>query len=80
MNFVFLRLVHFFRKVHITRQTLDLLEDQYFFELGTEMAKNDPVLSKNGIETYLISPQYYGYDSIVRTFKLLLNGISVFDI
>lgn len=53
-------------KVHITRQTLDLLEDQYFFEPGTEMAKNDPVLTKNGIETYLISPQYYGYDSHVR--------------
>lgn len=59
------------RKVHITRQTLELLEDQYFFEPGTEMAKNDPVLSKNDIETYLISPQYYGYDSYVRCLSFL---------
>lgn len=49
-------------KVHITKQTLDLLEDQYFFEPGTEMAKKDPVLIRNNIETFLISPQYYGGD------------------
>lgn len=56
---------YFHRKVHITRQTLELLEDQYFFEPGTEKAKNDPVLIKNGIETFLISPQYYANDSHV---------------
>lgn len=55
----------FHRKVHITRQTLDLLEDAYFFEPGTEMAKKDPILIKNEIETFLISPQYYGGDSHV---------------
>lgn len=61
------KLIYYFhRKVHITRQTLDLLEDQYFFEPGTEKAKNDPVLIKNGIETFLISPQYYANDSHVR--------------
>ncbi|XP_055322091.1 adenylyl cyclase X E-like isoform X2 [Sitodiplosis mosellana] len=49
-------------KVHITQQTLELLEDQYFFEPGTEMAKKDPVLIRNNIETFLISPQYYGGD------------------
>lgn len=54
-----------FSKVHITQQTLELLEDRYFFEPGTEMAKNDPILKKNNIETYLISPQYYGGDSHV---------------
>lgn len=53
------------RKVHITQQTLELLEDRYFFEPGTEMAKNDPILKRNNIETFLISPQYYGSDSHV---------------
>lgn len=48
--------------MHITQQTLELLEDQYFFEPGTEMAKKDPVLIRNNIETFLISPQYYGGD------------------
>lgn len=52
-------------KVHITRQTLELLEEQYFFEPGTEKAKNDPLLIKNGIETFLISPHYYSSDSNV---------------
>lgn len=52
--------------MHITQQTLELLEDQYFFEPGTEMAKKDPVLIKNNIETFLISPQFYfGSDSQV---------------
>lgn len=59
-------------KVHITQQTLALLEDQYFFEPGTEMAKKDPVLIKNNIETFLISPQFYfGSDSQV-SFVLML--------
>lgn len=49
-------------KVHITQQTLDLLEDQYFFEPGTEMAKKDSLLINNKINTFLISPQYYGGD------------------
>lgn len=53
--------------MHITQQTLELLEDQYFFEPGTEAAKRDPILIKNNIETFLISPQYYfGGDSQVR--------------
>lgn len=52
--------------MHITQQTLELLEDQYFFEPGTEAAKKDPILIKNKIETFLISPQYYfGGDSQV---------------
>lgn len=53
------------RKVHITQKTLELLEDRYFFEPGTDMAKNDPILKRNNIETFLISPQYYGSDSHV---------------
>lgn len=47
-------------KVHITKQTLDLLDDQYLFEPGTKIAKTDEFLLKNNIETFLISPQYYG--------------------
>lgn len=46
--------------MHITQQTLDLLEDKYLFEPGTEMAQNDSLLIKNNIKTYLIPPQYYG--------------------
>lgn len=48
------------RKVHVTRQTLDLLDGEYFYEPGTKSAKEDPLLVNNEIETYLISPQYYG--------------------
>lgn len=66
----------FFRltsKVHITQQTLELLEDQYFFEPGTEAAKKDPILIKNNIETFLISPQYYfGGDSQVSFLLIVL--------
>lgn len=59
--------------MHITQQTLELLEDQYFFEPGTEMAKKDPVLIKNNIETFLISPQFYfGSDSQVRVVIVVL--------
>lgn len=54
--------------MHITRQTLELLEDRYFFEPGTDKAKNDPMLIKNGIETFLISPQYYASDTHVSVF------------
>lgn len=48
------------RKVHVTRQTLELLDGEYFYELGTESAKKDPLLVNNDIETFLISPHYYG--------------------
>lgn len=45
-------------KVHVTKQTLDLLDDKYMYECGTEKAKCDPFLRKNEIQTFLISPQY----------------------
>lgn len=64
--------------MHITRQTLELLEDQYFFEPGTEKAKKDPFLIKNGIETFLISPQYYAGDSHVRAFIKIMLTLSIF--
>lgn len=51
----------------MTRQTLNLLDGEYFYEPGTKAAKNDPLLVNNDIETFLISPQYYG-DSQVRKF------------
>lgn len=52
--------ISLYRKVHVTQQTLDLLEGEYFYEPGTKAAKNDPLLVNNDIETFLISPQYYG--------------------
>lgn len=48
----------YYSKVHVSKQTLDMLGDNYIFELGTDAAKNDTLLQKNNIETYLISPQY----------------------
>lgn len=47
-----------YRKVHITKQTLDLLDNQYIYENGTLAARNDLLFQRNGIVTYLISPQY----------------------
>lgn len=59
--------------MHITRQTLELLDDNnYLFEMGTDKAKEDPFLQKNKIETFLISPQYYA-DSSVSSFGLPLE-------
>lgn len=49
-----------FRKVHVTKQTLDMLGGIYIYELGTDAARNDTLLQNNSIETYLISPQYFG--------------------
>lgn len=46
-------------KVHVTRQTLEMLDDQYLFEPGTEKARQCPLLQRNNIETFLISPQYF---------------------
>lgn len=54
------------RKVHVTQQTLDLLDGEYFYEPGTKTAKNDPLLVNNDIETFLISPQYYGDVNVRR--------------
>jgi hypothetical protein len=44
-----------FRKIHVTGQTLELLNGEYKFEGGTEIAKNEAFLLKNNITTYLIS-------------------------
>ncbi|KFB36670.1 AGAP007631-PA-like protein [Anopheles sinensis] len=48
-------------KVHVTMQTLELLDGEYIFEEGTPQAKEDPVLVKHNIQTFLIVPQP-GYD------------------
>lgn len=55
-------------KVHVTGQTLALLEGEYMYEDGTEAAKLDPTLKQHNITTYLIGPHYY-LDNIVN-FKL----------
>lgn len=41
----------------MTQQTLDLLDDEYLFEMGTEEARKDLIFRDNNIRTYLISPQ-----------------------
>ncbi|XP_055538155.1 adenylyl cyclase X E [Wyeomyia smithii] len=46
-------------KVHVTMQTLELLDGEYIYEEGTEKAKNDPILNKHNIQTFLIVPQFY---------------------
>lgn len=43
-------------KVHISNTTLELLDDEYIYEDGTEGAQQDPILMQNNIETFLISP------------------------
>lgn len=43
-------------KVHISQQTLDLLNDEYDYSEGTQKAKDDEVLNKHGIKSYLITP------------------------
>ncbi|XP_052873857.1 adenylyl cyclase X E [Anopheles cruzii] len=48
-------------KVHVTMQTLEQLDGEYIFEEGTPQAKDDPILSKHNIQTFLIVPQP-GYD------------------
>ncbi|XP_058457172.1 adenylyl cyclase X E isoform X2 [Malaya genurostris] len=46
-------------KVHVTMQTLELLDGEYIYEEGTEKAKTDPVLIKHNIQTFFIVPQFY---------------------
>ncbi|XP_055382596.1 adenylyl cyclase X E [Condylostylus longicornis] len=41
-------------RVHVSRQTLELLEGFYPYEMGTEEAKKDEVLRRSNIETFLI--------------------------
>lgn len=36
-----------------------MLDGEYAYEIGTEEARMDKLLQKNGIETFLISPQFY---------------------
>ncbi|EAT43379.1 AAEL005177-PA [Aedes aegypti] len=43
-------------KVHVTMQTLELLDGEYIYEDGTDKAKSDPVLVKHNIQTFLIVP------------------------
>ncbi|XP_037906925.1 adenylyl cyclase X E isoform X2 [Hermetia illucens] len=46
-------------RVHITGQTLALLDGAYMYEEGTQKAKEDEVLIKYGIKTYLIKSHPY---------------------
>lgn len=49
-------------QIHITGQALELLDGEYCFEEGTQKAKLDPLLIKNNIQTYLISPKCLAYE------------------
>ncbi|EDV50279.2 adenylyl cyclase X E [Drosophila erecta] len=40
--------------VHISSRTLGLLDNQYVYEEGTETAKQDPLLQRSNLSTYLI--------------------------
>ncbi|XP_062552165.1 adenylyl cyclase X E isoform X2 [Armigeres subalbatus] len=63
-------------KVHVTMQTLELLDGEYIYEDGTEKAKVDPVLMKHNIQTFLIVPQfsddsnYYGLSESATSSRL----------
>ncbi|XP_034107550.1 adenylyl cyclase X E isoform X1 [Drosophila albomicans] len=41
-------------RVHVSQHTLSKLDGEYFFEDGTEKAREDPVLQKHNIRTFLI--------------------------
>jgi hypothetical protein len=54
------------RKVHVTAQTLQLLDGEYYFEDGTENAKNDAFLARNNIRTFLIVPMYRPCEDVIN--------------
>lgn len=43
-------------RVHVSEQTLKLLDGEFLYEEGTEKARNDEVLRKYQIRTFLIKP------------------------
>ncbi|XP_017135716.1 adenylyl cyclase X E-like [Drosophila miranda] len=45
-------------KVHISNRTLNLLNDEYVYEDGTDNAKNDLILQKAEVTTYLVSSRH----------------------
>ncbi|SPP87635.1 adenylyl cyclase X E-like [Drosophila guanche] len=64
-------------KVHISNHTLSLLNDEFLYEEGTDSARNDPVLQKAEIYTYLVSSRHpdfmepcFGLDSNIRGVSL----------
>lgn len=60
----------FFSKVHVSQQTLALLKDEYNYENGTDVAKNDKMLNENNIKTFLITPTF---DTEATVCKNILN-------
>lgn len=69
--------LQFFRpgKVHITKQTLDLLDEDYRITHGTEEAQNDPFLKEREIETFLISPQFEDHNEVSCKFYDIIKSI-----
>ncbi|KAH8349589.1 hypothetical protein KR084_002270 [Drosophila pseudotakahashii] len=48
--------------VHISSRTLSLLDNHYIYEEGTETAKEDPLLQRDNINTYLIRSRLPDYE------------------
>ncbi|XP_030570870.1 adenylyl cyclase X E-like isoform X2 [Drosophila novamexicana] len=56
-------------KVHVSQTTLDFLHNEYFYDEGTFLAKEDPILQKANILTYLIGPQPRKFTIKTATFS-----------
>lgn len=56
--------------MHVTKQTLEMLDGKYMYGAGTEKARQDPFLQSNDIETFLISPQYFQENHVSNRFLI----------
>ena len=64
----------FFRRVHITKETLDNLHGEYEVEPG-EGGERNAVLKEKGIETYLIKSTHPRRVSIPKENQILKMGV-----
>lgn len=63
----------------MTEQTLELLNNEYLYESGTENAKNDAFLVRNNIKTFLISPTFNACEEAIvinALFFIFFNEIN----
>ncbi|XP_026479365.1 adenylate cyclase type 8-like [Ctenocephalides felis] len=65
-------------KVHVTKQTLDLLDGKYKYEPSPKksQARTHPLLVENNIETFLISTQIKTKDHIPRIYQRQVSKTS----
>lgn len=71
LNMHLLRLL--FRRVHITKATLDYLGDKFEVEPGGG-ASREPYLSDHKIETYLIIPPKVSIKNSIHSVRFVLFG------